>query len=74
VGFTALLKYSTDEVPNERTMFAYHDAWPQLFFGSDLFPVGVPRLQQHKLHGWTTAVNVKRPLPPRQSRGTSLGC
>ncbi|HSL03360.1 MAG TPA: hypothetical protein VK901_07465, partial [Nitrospiraceae bacterium] len=26
-----------------------------------------------KLRRWTTAVNVKRLLPPRQSRGTSLG-
>src|SRR5467141_3497968 len=26
-----------------------------------------------KLHRWTTAVNVKRLLPPRQSRGPPLG-
>jgi hypothetical protein len=32
----------------------------------------VPRLHQHKLHGWTTAVDVNS--APRQGRGTSLGC
>jgi hypothetical protein len=37
-------------------------------------PVGVPRPIAHKLHGGTTAANVKRLWPPRQSRGTSLGC
>jgi len=26
-----------------------------------------------EVHRWTTAVNVKLLLPPRQSRGTSLG-
>jgi hypothetical protein len=30
VGFATFLEYSTDVLPRERTMFAYHDAWPQL--------------------------------------------
>jgi Tripartite tricarboxylate transporter family receptor len=44
VGFAALLKYSTDGVPNERTMFAYHDAWPQL---SSARP-SVPMMVRHR--------------------------
>jgi hypothetical protein len=50
-------------------MFAYRAAWSQLASARACCPVGVPRLNQHKRHGWTTAVNVKRLLPPRQSRG-----
>jgi hypothetical protein len=53
-------------------MFAYHAAWSQLASAGACCPVGVPRLHQHKLPGSAT-VNVKRLLPPRQSRGTSLG-
>jgi hypothetical protein len=30
VGIAALLRYSTDEVSNERTTSAYYDAWPRL--------------------------------------------
>src|SRR5712671_1946021 len=73
-GFATLVKYSTNVLPNERAMLAYRDAWSQLSSARACCPVGVPRLHHHKLHGWTTAVNVKRLLPPRQSRGTSLGC
>src|ERR1700730_17456349 len=72
-GFATLVKYSTNVLPNERAMLAYRDAWSQLSSARACCPVGVPRLHHHKLHGWTTAVNVKRLLPPRQSRGTSLG-
>src|SRR5271169_6911203 len=71
MGFATLLKHPTAA---ERTTFAYHNAWPQLSSARACGPIGVPRLHEHELYGRTTAANVKRLLPPRQSRGTSLGC
>jgi len=73
VGLATLLKYSTDVLSSERTMFACHDPWPQPSSAQACCPVGVPRHHQHEPHGWTTAVNVKRLLTPRQSPGASLG-
>src|SRR6266853_1696053 len=51
-----------------------HLLWLRLSYSS-IVKLPFVRLVAHdrKLHRWTTAVNVKRLLPPRQSRGTSLG-
>jgi len=55
-------------------IFALHLLWLRLSYSS-MREASFVCLVAHdrKLHRWTTAVNVKRLLPPRQSRGTSLG-
>jgi hypothetical protein len=78
VGFATLLKYSTDALTNERTTLCLPDHATGLSLWLDLAdPSACLVFPQHELYGRTTAVNVKRLLPPRQSRGTShgtLGC
>ncbi len=74
VGFATLLKYSTDVLTNERTTLCLPYHAPGLSFWLDLAdPSACLVFPQHELHGRTTSVNVKRLLPPRQSRATSHG-
>src|SRR6202521_3443596 len=60
---------------NEHNMILHsHLLWLRLSYSSIVkLPFVCLLAHDRKLHRWTTAVKVKLLLPPRQSRGTSLG-
>jgi len=71
-GIATSLRYQNEMLRNDRTAIVFV-LWLRVVLLGLADPYKYLVSRYHKLHRWPTAGYVKLLLPPRQSRGTSLG-
>ena len=72
-GIATSLRYPNEMLRNDRTALCLSAGWLRVFLLGLADPFKYLVSRYHKLRRWMTAGYVKLLLPPRQSRGTSLG-